>query len=105
MLKPGRAAAGQDYHNVEPHGVKSRVSFGEVMFRQGSNGGLLAGSHRLERATEASVVAQLDLDEDEDVVFAQVKVEFTVARAVVALHELVAALQEISKRHFLAPRP
>ena len=67
MLKPGRAAAGQDTHNVEPHGVKSRVSFGEVMFRQGSNGGLLAGSHCLERATEASVVAQLDLDEDEGV--------------------------------------
>jgi hypothetical protein len=44
-------------------------------------------------------------NQDEDVVFAQDQVEFTVARAVVALHELVAALQEILKRPFLAPRP
>ena len=43
--------------------------------------------------------------QDEGDVLAQDQVEFTVARAVVALHEFVAALQKIPKRLFLAPRP
>ena len=48
----------------------------------------------IELPAVAAAAAQLAFDEDEGVVFAKNQVDLFVAGAVIALHELVAALQQ-----------
>ena len=57
---------GKDAYHVEAQDVEVWLVVGEVLFREGADGCLLARRYGFERIAEACRAAELHLNEDED---------------------------------------
>ncbi len=65
MHDPGCALAGEYADHVEAQRVEVRIFFGEVLFGQRADSGLLLGGDGFEWISETHAPAYLDLGEDE----------------------------------------
>ena len=95
----------EDAYYVEPQGFEVWLVLGKVMFGEGANGGLLAGSYCFERVTEARGATELDLYEDEGLIVTDDEVYFAATLSVVTCDEPVSTTEEVAQREVLAPGP
>ena len=104
MFYARSCVGGEDAYHVEAQDVEVWLVVGEVLFREGADGCLLAGRYGFERVTEARRAAELHLYEDEDLFVADDEVYFAAALPVVAFDETISAPGEVAQREVLAPR-
>jgi hypothetical protein len=95
---------GEDAYHVEAQGVEVWLVFGEVLFREGADGGLLAGRYGFERVAVACRAAELYLYEDGGLFLTNDEVYFAATLPVVAFDESIAAPEEVVQRKVFAPR-
>jgi hypothetical protein len=95
---------GEDAYHVEAQGVEVWLVFGQVLFGEGADGGLLAGRYGFERVAEVCRAAELYLYEDEYLFVADYEIYFAATLPVVAFDQLKTALEEVAEREILAPR-
>ena len=96
---------GEDADHVESQGVVVWSSGVEVVFGDGAQGALLAGSDGLEWVSVAGSAPQLHFDEDERFVLADYQVDLPSPGPIVALDELVSVLDQVAQGEVLAPGP
>jgi hypothetical protein len=104
VFDAGSSGGSEDADHVEAQDVEFWLVVGEVLFREGADGGLFAGRNGFERIAESRRPAELHLYEDEGLSFADDEVNLAAALPVVAFDEPVAAPGEIAQREVLAPR-
>ncbi len=104
VLYARSCVGGEDADYVEAQGVEVWLVVGEVLFREGADGCLLAGRYGFERVAEAHRAAELHLYEDEGFFIADDEVYFSAALSVVAFYERIAASVEVAQREVFAPR-
>ena len=97
-------AFSEDAYDVEAHGVEVWLVFGEVLFGERAEGGLLAGGYGFKWFAEARRAAELHLYEDEDFIVADYEVYLAATLPVVAFDEPVTAPGKVAQREVLAPR-
>lgn len=104
MVYACSCGGGEDAYHVEAQGVEVWLVFGQVLFGEGADSGLLAGRYGFERVSEVCRAAELYLYEDEDLFVADDEVYFAATLPVVAFDQLKTALEEVAEREILAPR-
>jgi hypothetical protein len=87
---------GEDAYHVEAQDIEVWLLVGEVLFREGADGCLLAGRYGFERVAETGRAAELDLYEDECFFVANDEIYFAAALPVIAFDEPVAAPGEVA---------
>jgi hypothetical protein len=97
-------ASSDDAHDVKAHGVEVWLVFGEVLFGERADGGLLTCRYGFEWVAEARRAAEFHFYEDEGFIVADYEVNFAAALPVVAFDEPVTASGKVAQREVLAPR-
>ena len=90
-------------HDVEAQGIEGGMPVGQVLFGEGTQGGLFTEGDGLERVSETRSAAQFDLDEDEDAVAADDQIDLAVAGPIIAFDEFVATPGQVAQREVFAP--
>jgi hypothetical protein len=98
-------SVGQDSYHVESQGFEAWFSGVEVVLGDGSQGVLFVGGDGFERVSEAGPATQFYFDEDDGIVLAHDQVDLPAPGPVVALDELVTALEKVAQREVLTPCP